>query len=411
MKKLLLFILTLTMCLSSLISCNISPKISSDKWDGSIASSFDSGNGTEHDPYIIKSASQLAYLATQVNQGINYSEKYFLLENNIDLNNIEWTPIGYGDYYFSGYFDGNGHTISNLKISDVKTYTSTYSYGASTDCVSGLFGVCVDATICNVNIENANIFAKSISKYNSSYIGVLAGSFKASKNCKIDNIKVSQSNISNIENNFENERSYSCPLYVGGAIGFIGVIEETQFEMSRIQSDINISFPQTSSKVYNYFGGIAGYISNLGNYRCTDFASYLTLNGPEYSTNYAGAFNASNSNGIFNLSNGFSEVSINKVLSDPIIWPHIANAIIGIAYQGKTQELTVLGEYEFKNLFGYTKPIDESSEALLPVCTLYNMPSHATYSETNCQVCTTLPSNHGLNKDIWDLESPSPRLK
>ena len=38
-------------------------------WDGSAATSFASGSGTEADPYIIETAAQLAFLASSVNSG------------------------------------------------------------------------------------------------------------------------------------------------------------------------------------------------------------------------------------------------------------------------------------------------------------------------------------------------------
>ena len=41
------------------------------------------------------------------------------LEKNIDLNNEQWTPIGNG-YEFNGEFDGQGHTIYNLKESEIE---------------------------------------------------------------------------------------------------------------------------------------------------------------------------------------------------------------------------------------------------------------------------------------------------
>ena len=46
-------------------------------WDGSVAESFDSGTGTEDDPYIIKTAEQLAYLAQYVNSGAMYMAYYW----------------------------------------------------------------------------------------------------------------------------------------------------------------------------------------------------------------------------------------------------------------------------------------------------------------------------------------------
>lgn len=43
-------------------------------WDGTAAKGFESGNGDNSDPYIIKTAEQLAFLAEQVNGGETYQE-------------------------------------------------------------------------------------------------------------------------------------------------------------------------------------------------------------------------------------------------------------------------------------------------------------------------------------------------
>jgi len=90
-----------------------------DTWDGTtIAESFEAGSGTSADPYQIKTGAQLAYLAQQVNSEVDYSkDKYFILTDDINLDNHQWTPIGETtSFRFMGNFDGNNKTISNLKI-------------------------------------------------------------------------------------------------------------------------------------------------------------------------------------------------------------------------------------------------------------------------------------------------------
>lgn len=93
-----------------------------DVWNGkAIADKFAGGTGEELTPYQISTAAELAYLAQQVNlgndgSGSDYDGKYFKLMNDIDLNNHEWTPIGTELKPFKGSFDGNKHTIKNLKI-------------------------------------------------------------------------------------------------------------------------------------------------------------------------------------------------------------------------------------------------------------------------------------------------------
>lgn len=95
-------------------------------WDGS-SEPWDEGDGTYNNPYRIATAANLAFLAEKVNEGYLSSgqavfvNKYFLLTDDLDLNNLNWTPIGDVDYnmnghYFSGHFDGGYHHIENLRI-------------------------------------------------------------------------------------------------------------------------------------------------------------------------------------------------------------------------------------------------------------------------------------------------------
>lgn len=54
-------------------------------WDGSVAEAYKSGTGTESDPYIISTASEFAYFASQASS-TDYSGVYFKVTNNIKLN-------------------------------------------------------------------------------------------------------------------------------------------------------------------------------------------------------------------------------------------------------------------------------------------------------------------------------------
>ena len=79
-------------------------------WDGTIADSFAGGSGTKSDPYVISTASELAYVSKCVNDGeFNEVNKYyFSLDRDIYLNKVdqyskwgkeivpnnEWIPIG-----------------------------------------------------------------------------------------------------------------------------------------------------------------------------------------------------------------------------------------------------------------------------------------------------------------------------
>ena len=140
------------------------------EWDGKKVSSgyTFSGSGTSENPYLIKSAADLAGLAANVNSGTNYQSKYFKLEANIDLMGHEWTPIGTREKYFYGNFDGNGKVITNLTISN------------ATDC-AGLFGI-ADGTIQNIVLRNASVDGATAALL----VGYAGGG--AIKSCKVDGV-------------------------------------------------------------------------------------------------------------------------------------------------------------------------------------------------------------------------------
>lgn len=75
------------------------------------------GDGTANAPYLIETAGDLAWLSNNWRY-FNGQSNYFSLQNDIDLSGRTWIPIAYNtDEYFSGVFDGNGHTISGMSCS------------------------------------------------------------------------------------------------------------------------------------------------------------------------------------------------------------------------------------------------------------------------------------------------------
>ena len=105
----------------------------------------------------ITTAEQLAALAVSVNDGNNYSGVTIKLGADIDLSGHNWTPIGTtSSNSFSGTFDGDGKTISNLTVNLPNNYNV------------GLFGHS-KGTIQNVTLTNATVQGKN-------FVGGLVGS-------------------------------------------------------------------------------------------------------------------------------------------------------------------------------------------------------------------------------------------
>jgi hypothetical protein len=106
--------------------------------------------------YEINNAKQLVWFEKMVNTTGRDSINA-VLTADIDLEGIEWTPIGFGGKTYTGTFDGAGFTISNFILS-------------TTGDSSGLFGtVKGGAVIKNFTIEG------TITSNNHQYVGGVAG--------------------------------------------------------------------------------------------------------------------------------------------------------------------------------------------------------------------------------------------
>lgn len=116
-------------------------------WDGKAIAEPKKVDGV----YEIYEASELAWLAAQVNggtraAGISFKGETFRLMKDIHLNDERWTAIGAVGCPFSGTFDGNNHKIEGL---------FAYETGKAS---AGLFGYCPSATIKNLTVLNAEVY-------------------------------------------------------------------------------------------------------------------------------------------------------------------------------------------------------------------------------------------------------------
>lgn len=99
------------------------------------------GSGTENDPYIIYLAEDLRKVGTGTD-GWDMNSSY-KLANDINLESVEFTPIGSSSSSFKGTFDGAGFEIKGLSV-----YNPTSNY-------QGLFGHTTSAKICNLSVSGS----------------------------------------------------------------------------------------------------------------------------------------------------------------------------------------------------------------------------------------------------------------
>lgn len=183
----------------------------------------------------IETAAELAGVAKAVNEGTTYEGVTIELANDIDLQNREWTPIGYGSYsngtdtvkgfVFRGTFDGNEYTIKNLKV-------TKFNKGGEQEGTSagvGLFGSVLNCVIRDVKVVNAQVEANH-------YVAVIAG-FGA--NATIDNCDVKNAAINCVYAN-DDESGDKAGLiigYVGSSNAGTSSITNCTAENSTVKAD------------------------------------------------------------------------------------------------------------------------------------------------------------------------------
>ena len=247
-KKLLSILLALSLLLTLLPTAALA---ADGAWDGSVATAFAGGTGTESDPYQIADGAQLAYLASEVNKGQPYENACFVLTADIDLGNHDWTPIGnsfsdalFGgtDYsVFAGNLDGKGHTVSNISI-------GTEGAPLESD-VFGLFGM-TGGKLSNLNLDGVTIYgiAKNVNVSSYVYVIGLAGALTGSASGPVENC-----HVANLSMTMRAPDSGMTAAYWIG--GLVGALDSKYLDECSVSGRIT----EKSGK-----GSIGGLIGELG---------------------------------------------------------------------------------------------------------------------------------------------------
>lgn len=170
-------LLLATVAIPTLSEYKIStPTYTINAWDGTTATSYKNGDGSKENPYVISNGSELSFFASQLAIQNTYEGKYFILSNDIILNDgifnynkndgIKYTKNGIENEItpkeenniinkfkhlngFKGNFDGNNHSIYGLYIDE--------SLGEQNALFTNLEG-----NISNLYIKNSIIYGGKI---------------------------------------------------------------------------------------------------------------------------------------------------------------------------------------------------------------------------------------------------------
>lgn len=248
------------------------------------------GKGTKEEPYLISTDLELAKLAHDVTNGKSqtmYSGSYFQLSENINLNKGIWMPIGTlndtNAGFFGGTFDGDGKTISNMKIYWTTNGTKEASWGL----FSRLKGKGENhyATVTNLIIENASLETqkdKLPTGTGTVKIGIVASDLV--DYAEVSNIIIRKSKITDHE---EKYTAYVCRI--GGIIGYLNNQNYRIFNLSS-DTEINIHKNATLKKPGSVtVAGAIGCATRWGNSKKNIMPTNIYVHGKNMVTNKAGS--------------------------------------------------------------------------------------------------------------------------
>ncbi len=368
------------------------PSEPADVWDGSVATSFGSGKGTVAEPYLITSAAELAYLAQSVNEGRSYKNSYLFLTSNIDLNHLEFTPIGTLSKPFSGVFDGQGHTISGLSVTTVTAEKDAEYISYS---VAGLFGHVKNGMLTNIHLNAPKINLQSPVPGQVA-AGLLCGHYtvyapasdalgSGYKNpCEISRCLVTGGEINIAE---------AVGVYTGGILGFLSPDGRPRpVTLSQLESHVTINIAKAT---YSHAGGIAGclhspnYLPNTTLLELRDFCCYADIASTVSTPQYVGAIGVLVSNSAQTkivVKNGHSELRFAGDIQAPE----------GYNDNDKTRAYVIANassNYVFENLSGSLTAENRVS-------------NQARWSESVSDILPAFPNEGTLDEYVWDLSDP-----
>ena len=278
------------------------------KWDGKeIAKAYAGGTGTSDDPYQIATAAQLAYMAQECNEG-TYNNKfnYFKLTADIDLQGLEWTPIGEWSKAFKGVFEGGGHVITNLKVNN-----GNVEYAGLFGWVSGDYSETTE--IKNLVIRNAFVSSANPDGGNSGIVAGYCDTYEG--NCKITGCKV--------------DGKVSSNYYSGGILG--RAFGEHKMSIIDCTTDVNCTVADVAENSRNLScGGIVGRLTGGTIVGCTVRGNVEGMEGTESVGGLAGTLINSSTGDVGSSFNYvYAQVGISKASGKTCYIGGLAGMVVG----------------------------------------------------------------------------------
>ena len=293
------------------------------------------GNGTEAEPFILKTADHLAWFRDYVNAGktsacakiaddveaIDMSSVCHKADAEKQVAELSWTPIGSKKY--QGTFDGNGKTIRNLFIS-------------STSNEIGFFGCAADCRIKNITFDNAKVKGND-----NSSTGILAGyagscvieNIKTTGNCSVEGNYDTGGIAGRANGNISNCENHAIVKGLHSVGGIVGICFDSENSITSCANYGEITGTE------DFVGGIIGY---FGEGSLQNSANYGNITGDARVGNLIGYANICNINNVLGIGN----ITANYADCNGLIVGYIVDAsssASGILAYNSSAKMTIKG--------------------------------------------------------------------
>ena len=202
----------------------------------------------------ISSAEEMAWFAKQVNEGRSFAGKRVSLEEDVNLSNYEWVPIGTQENPFDGTFDGNLNKISGIKITLSETNTT-----------AGLFGRVSNAVIEDVIIRDAEVKGTIVGekdpntnddRFTGVYIGGIAAGLKEMHSSGENTVEI---NNCQAEMDVDIQTENGVYAVIGGVLGWTeGNWNGSKAAISDTDADLNVRCEAADGFYRTAIGGAIG---------------------------------------------------------------------------------------------------------------------------------------------------------
>ena len=293
------------------------------------------GNGTEAEPFILKTADHLAWFRDYVNVGktsacakiaddveeIDMSSVCHKADAEKQVAELSWTPIGSKKY--QGTFDGNGKTIRNLFIS-------------STSNEIGFFGCAADCRIKNITFDNAKVKGND-----NCSTGILAGyagscvieNIKTTGNCSVEGQYETGGIAGRANGNISNCENHAIVKGLHSVGGIVGICFDSENSITSCANYGEITGTE------DFVGGIIGY---FGEGSLQNSANNGNISGDARVGNLIGYANICNINNVLGIGN----ITANYADCNGLIVGYIADAsssASGILAYNSSAKMTIDG--------------------------------------------------------------------